>query len=369
MKKYLSLAALAGFLVAGMHTANAQLTWENIADATSFATVLPAGAQMGGTAVLTVGSTDFLYLVGPNSGGDKQNIYFVDVTDVNAPGAWQTATWVAPQNNLVYTTNNVHGYNGRLYVVAGDWNTSGSPEYNGIRVFAPAANGDITAIQQEYDGTQGNPDIVGFATTSTINPATGVMYIIASEGASSNVVQRVQIDGTTGNITGAPVVAGTLPVPLRQAPMVVHNGYLYVISGWNSVAAAASAAIYFAEIQGDGNLGTFFSTTASLPVAIFDGGAAVVNNKLYVIGGTTANNNPAAVNTVYYADLSSSSDITSWTTDNPIAFSGDGIRRIDAAKRGNNIFVVGGRQADESVNTAVKVGKDASSTSDWDLFN
>lgn len=368
MKKVFLLVVLAGSLVAGSQMASAQLTWQDIAADTGFATILPDGAQMGGTTVVTVGSTDFLYLVGPNSGGDKQNIYYVDITDLASPGQWQTATWESPVNNLVYTTNCVHGYNGRLYVVAGDWN-SASTQYNGIRVFAPAANGDFSAIQQEYDGTQGTPDLTGFATSATINQDTGVMYILAAAGTSSDVIQRVQIDGSTGDITGAPVVAGNLPVPLRQAPMVVHNGFLYVISGWNSVASAASSAIYYAEIQGDGNLGTFAATTASLPVGLSDGGATVVNNKLYIIGGTTNNSNPTAVNTVYYADLSSSSDITLLTTDNPIAFSGDGVRRIDAAKRGSDIFVVGGRQADGAINTSVKVGTDASSTTDWNLFN
>lgn len=370
MKNIFAIALAAAALSASAQ--DAQFEWSNLAVPTDFATTFPSGAQMGGTAVLSVNGADYLYFVGPNSGGDRLNIYYVDVTDPSSPGTWQSSTFTSPSNSLVYTTNSVVPYNGRLYVVAGSFNSGNTPiDYNGIRVFTPDANGDIADIDQEYDGSVGEPDIQGFASSAAVDPDTGILYILAAGVTSQTAIQRVQIDAGTGEITGTPSLAGTLPSPRRQAPMVIYNDTLYVVGGWNSEASAAADTVYYATIQPGGDLSAFAATTAPLPQAVSDMGAVVFQDRLYVTGGTTANSNATAVDDVFSADLTAGADISEWATEADLAFANGGVRRINAAVSSQGVFVVGGRQPDGVVNGAVHFGQIAvppTNASRWELY-
>lgn len=92
----------------------------------------------------------------------------------------------------------------------------------------------------------------------------------------------------------------------------VYNGYMYRLGG--SAAGALTALVYYSKINGDGSFGTW-STTTSMPTAIFEAATSVYNGRVYVLGGCT-NTNPCNTftNAVISAQIFADGTLSAWTT-------------------------------------------------------
>lgn len=388
MKKHSSIRALlAASLVCGglVATASAQdtISWETAATDLTGAT---GTLQMNGTAVVNIGGTDFVYIIGGNTGNDGGDTDLIRYAPVDGDdlGPWATATANLDGAGVAYHTRSCLGHNGRIYVVGGRFN-SGFAIYNGIRVFEPDSTGDIPATNvTEYPGPTGAVTLDRLEMMAAIVPsqtASGqsVLFIIGgstfgSGTAGRDAVKRVFIDDSTGEIVGADPVTGDLtpaittldPLPgfRGSTQAVVHDGYIYLPGGFDG---AGRADTIYAEILSDDTLGTWQTATATLPQTRFDGGAASFAGNLYVMGGTVSSN-ADTLNTVYRAVMGANGDITAWEADAPVSALVPGFRRIGATVAEDAVYIIGGRLDGSGFSDDVQVGTEIqTSVRDWHL--
>ncbi len=148
-----------------------------------------------------------------------------------------------------------------------------------------------------------------FAATATAN---GYVYVIGGNdtgGTAQTTIyySRLNTDGSVGAWSTA---AYSLPSARVGATAIAYNGYLYVLGGENS-AGAEQTTSYFARINADGTIGSWYTTTV-LPAARRGGSVVTANGYMYYIGGQDSAN--TAVDTVYYSQINSDGTLGAWTT-------------------------------------------------------
>nr|NQU91667.1 hypothetical protein [Bacteroidota bacterium] len=139
-----------------------------------------------------------------------------------------------------------------------------------------------------------------------------------------------------GSDPGTWVSTTVLPAPLTGHEIVTYKGWAYLVGGFNG--SSNTSAVYRAPIQAAG-VGTWTGLT-SLPVALRDHAVVVGVSYIYVLGGIV-NGNPS--DQIYYAQLNTDGSIGSWQTSSvalPQALWGHSAKYINGY-----ILVVGG--ADE----------------------
>lgn len=251
---------------------------------TRYATINPAdgtiGAWSAGTTMTTprawhglVAWNGFMYALGGFDGSVYLNS--VEVAAINpADGslsAWSTTTAFAG----IRGQHAAVAHNGFIYVIGGRDTTPGSA-FNDVQYALLKANGTIGA----------------WSTTSTL-PAgryaggaaayNGRLYFTGGDdgtgSAQAGVSFSVQnFDGTLNGWTAA----ATMAIAREQHGCVVHNGYLYALSGFDGVSRLTSIA--FAPISPNGDLGAW-GYTSSLATGRQDAFSATYNGYLYVIAG------------------------------------------------------------------------------------
>ena len=148
------------------------------------------------------------------------------------------------------------------------------------------------------------PDSLEFAASATYN---NYVYEIGGQDNSS-IVDTVYAAPINSNGTlGSWSATTALPITLGYASTAVYDGYVYEIGGSSN--SGFEDTVYAAPINSNGTLGSWSATTA-LPQDSFYATSAQYNGYVYVIGG---DNGSTAVNTIYFAKLSSGGVIGSWS--------------------------------------------------------
>ncbi len=126
------------------------------------------------------------------------------------------------------------------------------------------------------------------------------VYSIGGNNGSSDLstIYRASVT-STGN--GAWSNVGSIPLPLRDAAVVVGTSKIYLIGGRSN--GVPQSAIYYADIASDGSLGSWDSSSVSLPVSLWGHQAEYVNGSIYILGGTTGTLISDAVSSVYCLSL------------------------------------------------------------------
>lgn len=101
-----------------------------------------------------------------------------------------------------------------------------------------------------------------------------------------------------------------MPVPLTEHASVVYNGKIYVLGG-STLTVNWRDTVYFADILPDGTIGGWMSTTP-LPEVRADFEAVSWNGFVYVLGGSTTGG--AYLNTVSYAQIQPDGTLGGWMT-------------------------------------------------------
>lgn len=121
--------------------------------------------------------------------------------------------------------------------------------------------------------------------------------------ASNNVLLPFQASST-----GSWLTTTVLPQTLtRHKSATWNNRYVYVTGGYNGV--SHSDAVYRATLQAAGI--STWTSLGSLPVALSDHALVIGHNAIYVIGGRDETN---IYNTIYYATINTNGTIGSWQT-------------------------------------------------------
>ncbi len=245
-------------------------------------------SRAGGATVVLNG---FLYqLGGQTSGGVDSNIARYSTMYGDGSVSTWSATTVLPtasQNTGAVT------YNGYIYVA--------HYAQNNIYYARPAADGTV-ASWTTSSVTLPNNDI---HPSGNMVAANGYLYIATGGGSNHNQIYRAKINAN-GSLE-AFSVAATLPgsVVRHYSQMVLANGYLVVMGGYDGSIVPQSS-VYTFQVNSDGSLGAGV-TTASLPSARYQGTAFVLNGYIYYAGGNDTSD-------LFYARLNSDGTITSWNT-------------------------------------------------------
>ena len=97
---------------------------------------------------------------------------------------------------------------------------------------------------------------------------------------SNNLIKRPALTG--GNVDSWSQQLNALPTTRTQHQLVVANGKMYILGGFNNVATYAT--VDYAPINNDGSVGSFISTS-SFANARYGFAALAYNGYIYVIGG------------------------------------------------------------------------------------
>jgi N-acetylneuraminic acid mutarotase len=259
-------------------------------------TALPI-AVYADTAVVSNG---YIYEFGGTTNGtDYQTIsYYAPLNANGTIGTW-TAGTALPQGLRIATSVT---YNGYIYEIAGQAST-GNPIATTYYIAINAAG-----VTGSYTSTTALSIIDQSSTSVAYN---GYIYEIAGYSSTWTAnTYYASLNASTGAI-GTWTATTAVPVALRYATSVVYNGYVYEIGGYNASSAAVATTYYAPLNASTGAIGTWTATTA-LPVALYTATSAVYNGYIYELGGE--NSSSALVSTTYYAPLSSTGTIGTWTS-------------------------------------------------------
>jgi len=149
---------------------------------------------------------------------------------------------------------------------------------------------------------------------------TNQIYVLGGRDASTihNTIYTTSL-GLTGGIGSWTTSTNSLPENLWGHTAVYCNGYIYIAGGSDNLTAnSAKNTVYFAKVNQDNSLSAFIATT-SLPQSL-NGHTMVANgNDIYIIGGFT--NGGAKVNTVYKSTSSNDGSLGAWTTETSLPIS------------------------------------------------
>jgi uncharacterized repeat protein (TIGR01451 family) len=227
--------------------------------------------------------------------------------------------------------------------LTGDWNSSGQPLPEPLVNLSTIANGDtIYAIGgTDYEGNirkevfsstmRLGQDLTPWQTATPLpqvragagvavyplDTETSMLYVVggarSQEFDAADTVYRAPIDNATGRVGAWMTDNVHLLDALYYAPVVEHEGALYVIGGYGGTAnSVVFDAVQYATINADGSLNSF-NTTSPLKEPIFNAVAVVyegeITDTLYLIGGQ---NFFTSTFKVYFADFKPDGSLTEW---------------------------------------------------------
>ncbi|MCP8313901.1 MAG: caspase family protein [archaeon] len=140
----------------------------------------------------------------------------------------------------------------------------------------------------------------------------GTVYIIGGEPFSANVYYApILDDGTIGEWHPTTSLPEARSWGCRQGA-VAYNNRIYVVGGAGPRPPdrIERNTVWYANINPDGSLGDWISTT-SLPDHINNHITVAWNGRIYVIGGWTGY---TSLNTVYYAEINVDGSLSSWSS-------------------------------------------------------
>lgn len=220
-----------------------------------------------------------------------------------------------------------------------------------------------------YTAAIGDNGVVGNWGTTTSLPAArsfaqavifnNKVYVIGgTNGTPRDTVYTATIDGS-GNLS-AWTTARALPATVYKAQAVVTKNRLYVIGGL--VNNAASALVYFTNIDSSGNLGLWV-TGPSLPVTLVEHCATIIRDRLYIFGGS-ANGTDSSY--CWYGRIDSQGAVTEWVGVQSLP---ETVRLSNVIVTRNRVYLIGGivgGVASTKVYSSV-IGPDGS-VENWEIY-
>jgi len=230
----------------------------------------------------------YWYVLGGNRASDPLNdVKFAKIETNGILGPWNSTTsFIQGREGLTSVV-----YNGYLYILGGHYQVdSDSYDLNDVQYSKILADGSLGPWKNTTSFTAGR------AMHSSV-VYNGYIYILGGNADSYyyNDVQYSKIlsDGTLGpwkNTTS--FTAGR-----ASHSSVVHNGYLYLLGGWDG--ANGLNDVQFAKIQSDGSLWNWENTT-SLAKGRYLTYSVVNNGYVYLPGGSDGTD---TLNDVQYAEF------------------------------------------------------------------
>jgi hypothetical protein len=215
----------------------------------------------------------------------SSNIITLNGGTTNQINGWTATTSL----NTAYSFGGYAQANGYLYAVGG----YGATYQTTVQYAKLNVDGSVGT----WSTTTALPGARGYVEAAVSN---GYIYAIGGTtgGATQSTIYFAKLnpDGTVGAWNSTT----SLPVALNAMNVAVSNGYIYIMGGNNGTSNVTNT--YYAPLLADGGIGSFTGGTA-LPASISQSGVVVANGNVYIVGGF---NGTSAVNTVYYTSLNPS---------------------------------------------------------------
>jgi N-acetylneuraminic acid mutarotase len=241
----------------------------------------------------------YVYVMGGvDSGGLVSTVYSAPLNSDGSVGAWTTEANALPQP---LANSNSVVYNGYIYVIGG---------YDGSFVDT------VYSAPLNPDGSVGAWTTEANALPKTLsNPATvvynGYVYVMGGfdgiNRQSTVYSAPLNPDGSVGVWT---TEVNALPQVRSDLNLVVYNGYVYVMGGFDGT--NVQSAVYSAPLNPDGSVGAWTTEANALPQGLASATSVVYNGYVYVMGG---GDNVGFLSTVYSAPLNPDGSVGAWTTE------------------------------------------------------
>ena len=153
---------------------------------------------------------------------------------------------------------------------------------------------------------------IGGATSGTSGITANTYFAqISSNGSLVNTLSSCPNGGTL--YSGTWCSTTPLPQALDDAPSVTYNGYVYVLSGYSG--SGGSTSVYYASIGSNGALGAWNTASSPTPSAVLFATAVVYGGYIYLLGGcVTTSSCSGPTSAVHFAQINSNGNIGSWMT-------------------------------------------------------
>ncbi len=269
-----------------------------------------------------------IYLIGgKNSGAPISQVVYASFNADGTLGTWQM------NSSLISARSAATGatYNGYLYALGGSDATAierADVEYAEINNGSNGTTGTWATTTAFTNARAGHSSIV----------ANGYLYVMGGTNGTTwyNDVRYAPINAN--GTLGTWLTTNTFATGREKHGSVVSNGYVYIIGGCTG-SSASTASTQFAQLNADGTVGPWASSTA-LPDIRCDHAAAAYNGNVYVMGGTI--NGSTAVSGVLRSTINSSTrQLGNWSAVSPL----NTVRNADPAAIAHNgyLYIAGGQ--------------------------
>jgi len=229
----------------------------------------------------------YIYLIGGYHNGYFDTVYYATLNGDGSVGSWNTTT-ALPQA-IVRTKSVVYG--GYVYVAGGDNGGSLDTVYY-AKLNADGSVGSWTTSPNSLPQTVEGAGVIAYG---------GYMYVMGGVNVGTSYLDTVyyaklNADGSVGSWTTSP---NSLPHVAADAAVVTYNGFVYVIGGYGNGFLSST---YYTDLNADGSVGSWTTSPNSLPQTIEMATSVANDGYVYVMSGY---NTLSSINTVYYAQISS----------------------------------------------------------------
>jgi hypothetical protein len=174
----------------------------------------------------------------------------------------------------------------------------------------------------------------------------GYVYEIGGQGGSYSILATVEYAPINSNGTlGTWATTTSLPTGTEYATSMVYNGYVYEIGGETPSTYENGIAVNYTVINngGPGTLQSWTTDTANpLPQALYGAASVTYDGYIYELGGCGSTNCPS--NNVYYAPISNTGTIGTWTADTSLSTGAFTNARsgLSAVAYNGYLYIIGG---------------------------
>ncbi len=223
----------------------------------------------------------------------------------------------------------VPGTGSTAYVVV-TGGTTGS--LNASEVYSNTLNSDGTVgsswttitADQLPEGIAFHCMVEADASNSPVPANTSYIYVIGGQSVfdgapgGTSAIYMASVNTSNGTVGSWTQLSNSLPQPLVSPTVTLYHGWIYVVGGLLST-GNSSDAVYSAQVNSNGTLGTWVTSSSHYPLAISFATSFGYGGTLFVLNGNTASaTDPNAVSgltgtdSVYYARVIAGS-VGTWT--------------------------------------------------------
>jgi uncharacterized repeat protein (TIGR01451 family) len=234
--------------------------------------------------------------------------------------------WIFANRTLPDTLTNLVAVasDGRLYVGGG---TDNNLSINDM-VWSSEVAADGSLGPWQVQPSMPTPRTAAGFAVHALNQVKSMLYVVGGyvpdPGGGlfpvlTNTIVRAQIDRSSGVLESWSEEAQQLPVAIQNPSVVVHDGSLYVIGGWDKGAGGGEIynKVLHAPINTDGSLGAFVETSPLALTGLYYGLAIVYEgataDTLYFVGGRR-NDTGQPTSMVQFADFLPGGGLTPWAS-------------------------------------------------------